>query len=231
MKIMINNRITQLIYRTIFLTISLFGIIESFGLFYGQTPGFGCFVYYTSLSNFLCFGVMMAVWIKTIKHINKNEIRGNNDCLVHLKFSTTIIILVTFVVYNFILTDSMFGEGWNTLGNMIKHIICPLLFVLDYILFDAHYIVKWYDPLLCPVLPIIYVASILIRGAILPNDYAGVVYPYFFLDVNKLGYSGVFIWVLILVLAFVAIAFILFFYDKIEIKEKKISFSLKKKIN
>ena len=74
MKIMINNRITQLVYRTIFLTISLFGIIESFGLFYGQTPGFGCFVYYTSLSNFLCFGVMMAVWIKTIKHINKNEI-------------------------------------------------------------------------------------------------------------------------------------------------------------
>ena len=231
MKIMINNRITQLVYRTIFLTISLFGIIESFGLFYGQTPGFGCFVYYTSLSNFLCFGVMMAVWIKTIKHINKNEIRGNNDCLVHLKFSTTIIILVTFVVYNFILTDSMFGEGWNTLGNMIKHIICPLLFVLDYILFDAHYIVKWYDPLLCPVLPIIHVASILIRGAILPHAYAGVVYPYFFLDVNKLGYSGVFIWVLILVLAFVAIAFILFFYDKIEIKEKKISFSLKKKIS
>ena len=41
---MINNRIVQLIYRTIFLTISLFGIIESFGLFYGQTPGFDCLV-------------------------------------------------------------------------------------------------------------------------------------------------------------------------------------------
>ncbi|MGM9972157.1 MAG: Pr6Pr family membrane protein [Anaeroplasmataceae bacterium] len=226
---MINNRIVQLIYRTIFLTISLFGIIESFGLFAGQTPGLGCLVYYTSLSNFLCFGVMMAVWISTLKYINKNELRGYNTCVTHLKFSSTIIILVTFLVYNFILADSMFEEGWNSLGNLTKHIICPLLFIFDYLLFDKHHSVKWYDPLLCTVLPLIYVIFILIRGAILPSDYSGTIYPYFFLDVNELGLGGVCIWVLILVIVFVVIAYLLFLYDKIEYKDKKISFSLKNK--
>lgn len=218
---MINNRIVQLIYRTIFLTISVFGIIDSFGLFYGQTPGFGCLVYYTSLSNFLCFGVMLAVFVSTIKHINNNELNGHNTCLTKLKFYSTIIILVTFLVYNFILVDFMFENGWNNLGNITKHIVCPLLFFFDFLLFDKHHSLKWYDPILCPVLPLIYVAYILIRGAILPSDYSGTIYPYFFLDVNELGYGGVLIWVGILVMVFVGLAYILFLYDKLTYKDSK----------
>ena len=224
---MIKNRIIQLIYRTVFLTISMFGIIESFGLFHNQTPGLNCLIYYTSLSNFLCFGVVVAVWISTYKHIKSGELEGNNTCITKLKFYSTIIILVTFLVYNFILADSMFETGWNSLGNLTKHIICPLLFVFDFFLFDKHHSLRWYDPLLCPVLPLIYVAFILIRGAILPSDFDGTIYPYFFLNVNKLGYGGVSLWVGILVVAFIAIAYLLFLYDKIYIKDKKIHFSLK----
>ncbi len=224
---MIKNRLIQLIYRSVFLTISMFGIIESFGLFYNQTPSLNCFIYYTSLSNFLCFGVMLTVCISTYKHIMNGNNIGNNTCITKLKFYSTIIILVTFIVYNFILADLMFEPGWNSLGNLTKHIICPLLFVLDFFLFDKHHSLKWYDPLLCPVLPLLYVIFILIRGAVLPSDYKGTIYPYFFLDVNKLGYGGVFLWVGILVVAFIAIAYLLFLYDKIYIKDKKIYFSLK----
>lgn len=224
---MINNRIAHIVYRSIFIAISFIGILHSFGLLYNN-PSLGCLIYYTSLSNFLCFGVMLAVLISTIKHVLNGEMNGHNTCVCKLKFHSTIIILVTFVVYNFILADSMFESGWNELGNLTKHIVCPLLFVFDFLLFDKHHSLKWYDPLLCPVLPIIYVIFILIRGAVLPNNYKGTIYPYFFLNVNELGYSGVLIWVLILILAFIAIAFLFYFYDKIEYKDKKITFSFKK---
>lgn len=225
---MIKNRITQLIYRSIFLTLSFIGMLDSFGLLEHQTPGIDCLVYYTTLSNLLCFGVMLAVFISTLKHINKNELIGNNTCIPHLKFYSTIIILVTFLVYNILLTDNMFGSGWNSIGNLTKHILCPLLFVFDFLLFDEHHTVSWYDPLLCTILPLIYVIFILIRGALLPSDFTGTIYPYFFLNVNEKGYLGVFLWVLVLVVVFIAIAYVLYFYDKIEIENKKIKFYIKK---
>lgn len=226
---MIKNRLAQLVYRSIFIAISIFGIIESFGLFVGQKPGLECLVYYTSLSNFLCFGVMIVVLVSTYKHIARGETRGNNTVIPKLKFYTTIAILVTFLVYNFLLTDNMFESGWNNLGNLTKHIVCPLLFVIDFLLFDKHHSLKIYDPLLCTILPLIYVFFILIRGAILPSNYSGTIYPYFFLNVSELGYGGVTVWILILLVVFIAIAFLFYLYDKLEIKNGKLNFSIKNK--
>lgn len=226
---MINNRLAQLVYRAIFLTISLFGIIESFGLFYGQTPNLECLVYYTSLSNYLCFIVMLVVFISTYRHLKKGETRGYNTVLKSLKFYSSIIILVTFLVYNILLTDNMFGDGWNDLGNLTKHIVCPLMFIIDGLLFDEHKQIKWYDTLLCTVLPLIYVVVILIRGALLPSDYTGVIYPYFFLDVSDIGIGMVIGWVAILLVVFIAIAWVFYLYDKLVIVDGKLKFELKKK--
>ena len=226
---MIKNRVAQLIFRVVFLTASVFGILDSFGLYAGQTPGLECFLWYTSLSNFLCFGVMLAVAVSTAKYVAKGELVGHNTTCRKLKFFSTIAILVTFLVYNFLLADWIFEPGWNSLSNITKHIVCPLLFVFDFLLFDEHHSLKWYDCLLCTVLPLIYVAFILIRGAVLPQDYDGTVYPYFFLDVNDLGYGGVALWVLILLVIFVVIAFLFFLYDKIEYQNKKLSLSLNRR--
>lgn len=224
---MIKNRVAQLIYRVVFLTVSVFGILDSFGLYAGQTPGLECLLWYTSLSNFLCFGVMLAVTISTVKLVAKGALMGHNTVCRKLKFYATIAILVTFLVYNFLLADGIFEPGWNNLSNITKHIVCPLLFVFDCLLFDEHHSLKWHDCLLCTALPLVYVAFILIRGAILPPDYAGTVYPYFFLDAGELGYGGVAIWVSVLLVIFVVIAFFFYVYDKIEYKNGKLTFSLR----
>lgn len=88
-----------------------------------------------------------------------------------IKSLTTIDILVTFLVYNFVLCDNMFEKGFNSLGNLTRHIICPLMFVNDFILFDMHHKLKWYDALLCTILPLIYVFFIFIRSAFLSSSY------------------------------------------------------------
>ena len=224
---MINNKVVHLAYRSIFLALSFMGLLESFGLFAGQKFGFDCLLYYTTLSNILCFGVMIVVWIYNIKEVMKGDLIGNNQKLHQLKFYATIAILVTFLVYNFLLTDNMFSSGWNNLGNLTKHIFCPLLFVIDFLLFDRHHGLKWYDCLLCTVLPLLYVIVILIRGAILPTDYEGTVYPYFFLNTRELGYGGVVVWVFILVIIFVIIAGLFYLFDKVERKDGKFIFYFK----
>lgn len=226
---MFKNRLAQLVYRTIFVALEFIGILNSLGMFYGGYFSADIFVYYTNLSNYLCFVIMIIVLVYTYRHLNNNELLGHNDKIVKIKFYATIIILVTFLVYNVLLTDNMFGEGWNSIGNLLFHIVCPLLFVFDFFLFDKHHSLKWYDTLLCTVLPLIYVVIILIRGAILPSDYSGTIYPYFFLDVNELGLGGVVVWVLILLVVFIAISFIFYLYDKITIEDKKIRFYIKEK--
>lgn len=226
---MINNRITHLIYRSIFLALELIGIINSFGLLDGGKPSLDCLVYYTNLSNYLCFIVMLIVVISTYKHLKNGEIKGNNTVIIGLKFYTTIIILVTFLVYNILLTDNMFGPGWNSLGNLLMHIVCPLMFVLDFFLFDKHHSLKWYDPLCSALLPLLYVVVILIRGQILPADYNGTIYPYFFLNVAEIGIGQVLLWVFILLLVFIVIGYIFYLYDKLEIEDHKLKFYLKAK--
>ena len=224
---MIKDRVAQLIYRVAFLAVSFIGIIESFGLFAGQTPGFGCLIYYTFLSNLLCFGVILAVTVSTARYIKSGELYGYNTVCPRFKFHSTIIILVTFIVYNFILVDNMFGAGWNNLGNITKHIVCPLMVFIDFLLFDEHRKLNLIDCLGCTVLPLIYVAVILVRAELLPDGYSGTLYPYFFLDAEKLGYGGVAVWVAVLLIAFVFIAFLLYLYDRVKYENGKFSFKMK----
>jgi hypothetical protein len=90
------------------------------------------------------------------------------------------------------------------------------MFIVDWLLFDEHNTISVLDPLKAFIMPLIYVAYILIYGAIFSSVTGEQFeYPYFFLNVNKLGYGGVFLWVLVLVLAFGVIGYIMFLYDKI----------------
>jgi hypothetical protein len=90
------------------------------------------------------------------------------------------------------------------------------MFIVDWFIFEEHNTVGVLDPIKAFIMPLIYVVYILIYGAI----YSAVTgeefsYPYFFLNVNKLGYGGVCLWVLVLLLVFGVIGYLMFLYDKI----------------
>jgi len=139
-----------------------------------------------------------------------------------IRFISVIMILVTFFVYNILLAkDKTISDYFFSISNLIMHLILPLMFLVDWILFNNHNNAKWYYPFLSTILPLIYVAFILIRALILGNSYSGTLYPYFFLNVERLGLGGVTLWVIILVVFFVALGYILFMFDRIKtIKEK-----------
>ncbi len=217
---MIKNKLTQIIYRTIYIVLGVIGIIGSFGYF-KENFNEDFYLYYTNLSNYICFGVILYALIKTIKSY-KTSPEGYCNVLPKFKFMSLIMILVTCLVYNILLAkDYTIADYFFSISNLILHLILPIMFTLDWVLFTEHRQTKWYYPLLATVMPLIYVVLILIRAAILGNSYHGLLYPYFFLNVAKIGFGGVIGWVAILVLVFVALGYIIFGLDHIKKTYKK----------
>ena len=217
---MIKNKLTQIIFRTVYIVLGVIGIIGSFGYF-KQNFNEDFFLYYTNLSNYICFGVILYALIRTIKTYKTNP-EGYCQLLPKFKFMSLIMILVTCLVYNFLLAKKYsVTDYFLSISNLILHLILPIMFTLDWILFTEHRQTKWYYPLLAIVMPLIYVAFILIRAVILGNNYQGLLYPYFFLNVAKLGWGGVIGWVVILVLVFVALGYVIFGLDHLRSKNSK----------
>ena len=217
-----DNLFTQMIYRIIFCVISAFACILTLGYFtevYGSesfTFSNDFWLFYTNISNYFCFGVGVASCAATVKKVKNGEKRGFVNCCRTLKFCTTVMIMVTFLVYASLLGDLGSWSFWNALGNLSYHVVVPILFIVDWALFDEHKSVKILDPLKSWIIPLIYVAYILIYGAISQSVTGNTFeYPYFFLDANELGYGGVCIWVLILLVIFAALSYIMFIYDKL----------------
>ena len=211
-----NNLVTKVIYRSIFCAISFFTILIITGFFSIDghdtvSVNEDMFYYYTNLSNYLCFGVMLACLCGDAKQLASGQLYGHtrNAYLKHWKFITTPIIALTFLAYGILLGEPGTLSFWNALGNICYHVTCPLLFILDTLLFDEHKSVGYLDPLLSIILPLIYVVVIEIMGAKTGR------YPYFFLDKGELGMGGLMMWIGILLSLFIVLGYILFVYDKL----------------
>lgn len=216
-----DNLLTQAIYRIVFCVISALACVLSLGYFsrvYGSaefTFSHDFWQYYTNLSNYYCLGIGIAVCAGTVKKLRNGETRGYNTVAPTLKFCGVVMIMVTFLVYTILLGEPLKLEFWNSLGNLSYHIVAPIMFIVDFFIFDRHRQIKILDPVKCTFMPLGYVVYILVYGAICRAANLNFEYPYFFLNVDKLGYGGVIGWVAILLVVFIAIGYVLFVYDKL----------------
>ena len=207
---MIKNRNIQILFQTVYCTLAVVAFLSSLGLFNASFNN-NFYVYYTNLSNYICMVFMFILLIKTIKSANKKE---DDYCKLSpaFNFMCVIMILVTFLVYNVLLAkEKTVTEYFTSYSNLTLHLILPIMFFLNWILFYEHGKIKWYYPLLSFIMPLIYVVLILIRANIVKT--AEVLYPYFFLDVAELGWGGFFMWIFILLAIFGIIGYIIYFFD------------------
>ena len=212
---MIKNRTTQLIYQSFYCAIGLIGIIASLGVFEDvMNLRWDFYVHFTNLSNYVCIGIMFAQLIQTAKK--------NADSYVStmpvLKFIGVLAILLTFLVFNFLLAgrpDRDPQDNWRV-ASICFHVILPIMYVVDWVLFYEHKKVRWYYPLASVVFPVVYVSFVYIRAAILHfNPDVPYIYPYFFLNLDTQGVAGVAKWIVILLLGFIALGYIFYGIDKI----------------
>lgn len=218
------NLVTQLIYRVILCVVSAFSVLLSVGIFYigkdgGNTFSWGFLKFYTNISNYFVFVVSVIVLADTVKRVRAGETEGYNRKIRTFKFMTVVMILVTFLVVIFLLDSPLKATYWRNIGNMSYHFLAPLLFILDYIFFEKKRTISVLAPLYSLIIPLVYVGYIFLLGAVIP-DFE---YPYFFLNVNELGYSGVLFWVLGLLVVFAVLGYLLWLwnrFDKIDGKWK-----------
>ena len=217
---MIKNRTTQLIYQTIYCTLGLVGIIASLGIFDDvQNLRWDFYVHFTNISNYLCIGIVLSELIQTVKKQADNYV----TVAPFLKFIGVLAILLTFLVFNFLLAgqpDRDPQANWR-IASIAFHVILPVMYVFDWVLFYEHKKVRWFYPLASVIFPSLYVVFVYIRAAILNfNPDAPYIYPYFFLNLETQGVAGVAKWVVILFIGFIALGYIFYGIDKL-IKSKK----------
>lgn len=217
---MIKNRTTQLIFQSFYCAIGLIGAVASLGIFDDiLNPRWDFYAHFTNLSNYLCIGIMFAELVQTAK---KNE-DGYVSASPLLKFIGLLGIMLTFLVFNFLLAgrpDREFQANWRV-SSICLHVILPIMYVFDWLLFYEHKKIKWFYPLASVILPVLYIIFIYTRAFIVNfNPEVPYLYPYFFLNLDNLGVAGVAKWVAILFAGFILLGYIFYGIDKL-IKSKE----------
>ena len=219
---MIKNRTAQLIYQSIYVTLGFVGIVASLGIFDNiNMIRWDFYVHFTNISNFLCFGVMLAALVQTA--------RKKEDSFVFaapvLKFIGMLGILLTFLVFNIMLAGAPGRDpqaNWR-IGSLCFHVILPVMYIADWFLFYERKKCKWYYPIASIAFPLGYVAFLLIQAIIMkfdssvliPNSTTPLIYPYFFVNLDTQGVTGVLMWIGILAAAFVLVGYLFVGLDQL----------------
>ena len=224
---MYKNRTAQLIFQTVYCTLAFVGCVASLGIFDNiNMIRWDFYVHFTNISNFLCFGVMLAELIQTAK---KRE-DGYVTTAPVLKFIGMLGILLTFLVFNIMLAGAAGRDpqlNWR-IGSLCFHVVLPIMYIADWVLFYERRNCKWYYPIASIAFPFAYVIFIFIQAAILkfdssiliPGTTTPLIYPYFFVNLETQGVAGVVKWIVILLVAFVAVGYLFFGLDKLGKKQK-----------
>ena len=188
------------------------------------------FVYYTNLSNLACFLMFLYIAVNDASGFIKMRIAGKANGAGDFpapyyltKGAVLMMTTVTMFVYHLMLSSTGFIMRVNADSNLktantLLHYVAPCLSLLDWILFTEKNKLKRHYPLIWLTLPFAYFIFTLIRARLGgPEPLPGTAsrFPYYFLDVDALGISGVFMYVLILTAAFAALGYIIFFIDKL----------------
>ena len=217
---MTKSRTSQLIFQSFYCAIGLIGIVASLGIFDDvRNLRWDLYVHFTNLSNYLCIGIVFAELVQTARR--KND--GYVTVAPLLKFIGVIAILLTFFVFNFLLagqSDRDPQANWRV-SSISFHVILPIMYVFDWLLFYEHKKVRWFHPLVSVVFPTLYIIFVYTRAAIVNfNPAVAYLYPYFFLNPDRVGTMGIVKWVAILLAGFVVIGYIFYGIDKI-VKSKR----------
>ena len=219
---MIKNRTAQLIYQTVYLTLGFVGTVASLGIFDNvHMIRWDFYVHFTNISNFLCIGIMLAALIQTARKKEDSFV-----CAVPiLKFIGMLGILLTFLVFNIMLAGAEGRDpqaNWRV-GSLRFHVVLPVMYIADWFVFYERKRAKWYYPIASMAFPLVYVIFLLIQAMILkfdssimiPTTTTPLIYPYFFVNLDMQGVSGVLMWIGVLSLAFVGVGYLFFGLDRL----------------
>lgn len=195
------------LYRAVFACVGWAALGLQYGLMLSGNPHMGAgeltlnfFSYFTILSNIL---VALAL---TAPVVAPNSRLGRWSASEGVRAAVAMYIAVVGLTYYFLLAGVWDPQGWSLVANNLLHYVMPIAFVVDWLAFTPKGRLRWVDSLKWLVAVLIYGGWTLAHGKL-----SGW-WPYWFVDVDKLGlsktlayFSGLLIFFLIVGLIVVAI--------------------------
>ncbi len=134
------------------------------------------FSYFTILTNLLlavCFTSLL------IKDSKGNRFFSHPSTIT----AVTVYILIVGLVYNLVLRSLWSPQGLQLLVDNLLHSLTPLLALIYWFIYVSTKEISWKQIALWLLYPFLYLIYVMIRGSF--SNF----YPYFFIDISKLGYS------------------------------------------
>ena len=198
------NKIS-LIYKILILIISGIGLYLNFDLLgiKGSLP------YFTIQSNIFCFALYLVIIILELFKKLKNS-----KYYYIFKGMATMAITTTMLVFQLMIAPNGLGVYENSvLACEIVHLIVPLMIILDYFIFAEKGNIKRNYPFYWSLILIAYLVFVIIYASF-GGTWNGANYPYFFLNIDKLGLFNVIIYCLVIIVFYLGCGFIAFTLDQ-----------------
>ena len=208
------------IYKLILSAIIFISIIDRAGIFALTIKPYSFFSF-TSLSNICVLAVTLYGAFAGMRSLDDITPR-----FAHIQFLCLIMILITGIVYSFILLPDKLANNpdykFFTIPNIVGHYVAPICMLIDWLLFGKKGQLSKREPIICICVPLLYCVIAIIYGNIGP-EIPGLnsSYVYFFMDPAVSGWSGVIIWTLALLTGIVLLTLAFYVLDRKMAHKKK----------
>lgn len=167
--------------------------------------------YYTLISNIL----VVVFWIYLLFLMSKNKVsKLTSPKIVRLKGAFTMAIILTFLVYMILLAPIAEPKDFYNWKNYTLHYIVPIMTIIDWLMLDPKNQYRKSEPFIWTLIPLLYMAFSLIKGYVFNieiPDQKHSPYPYFFMNINNIGWDGFLKYAVAIFIFYVVLGYILYF--------------------
>lgn len=128
--------------------------------------------------------------------------------------AVTLYIVVVGLVYNTVLRPLYHPQGWAQVADETVHSAVPMLYVIYWLFFALRGVLYWTNAIYWLLYPLLYLLYTFTHGAV--SGY----YPYPFMDVKAIGYTGFWLNSFYLLLLFLFLSFVLIGVYKLVMKKR-----------
>ena len=201
-------------YRAVASFVILIGIARVTGLWSAE-PDWSSFLYFPIPRNVLCLAWMVWSPIGTLRDAQSKGWHGYSTPSARGAGFVMMAITVTMLIYLLVLlpTQPDTYEAFTLTDNLV-HIICPVLVIVDWLLFVPKGSFRALDPVLWAIIPYAYLVLAYVYSALGGDFGDGKRVPYPFMDVAQNGVGGVAAWIVGLTVALVAVGYMYYAIDR-----------------
>lgn len=215
---------TKILFRSVYVVMMFFALLSGAGVFGNLPVQDGSFWdYYTNQSNILCLLTLAAGLFLSVRSLYHPLSEKVETVFTTVEYLVAIWILITCLVYNLMLAPTIADlKYFGSYDNPMLHLFGPILFITDFLLFGKRKCLKAWEPFLALIYPYLYVAFAWIRGAIVKANpsLSKMIYPYFFLDADQIGWGMAVGWVMILSVIFIGFGYLFYVLNNLPLKRK-----------